>query len=895
MVIAEAFQGGLDTLKGTYNSAMNKMFGMPVPSINPMNKEYPTTLEIGMTAVGVPVFDHRLDTLNLRIPRQYLTLKQIDALFSSSDVAQTILRVLEDEIFRNGFDIKELFQYKCEDCGKEFDEDMFTCDECKGRIKTPNWVERKKLTKWLPGREVDNNVNRFKQNLRQVLKQAERDLNKYDNSYIFLQKGYVFGNKDGLLKAAPVKEIYRASPYWMRKIYSSHGLSRDNSGQWAYACVNHRYELQWKKLEGTYFCPTCNREMFKVEYGAKEHMTEDREAYYVSGEIYHMIKYEPGPGYGVSRMFVLWVKLLTLYQMDRYIWKMFSLQRSPRGLLFLRGKKEEIQASWLWMRNMARENPNMIYPVAVNPAANDKSKNIAQYVDLAIDFGLMQFIETRTEFRTTIGMVYGVEPVFQGDLSTSGGLNNEGLQVTVTNRAMAEGQNVWNEFFLWFSYQLGVYDLSIVLNPSEEKDKKAQIEREGLRMDNAHKVQGLGFDIDIKETDDGIDFKVGEKDESLRRGAMGGIPGMMGGGGTPSGMRMSGSPQEAGQSQAYLQGFDGQPEVANKELRKEKKTIAIDLDGVLAEYDGWKGIEHIGKPIPGAKELIERLLKYGDTIIINTTRTSPEDNKGYTSEQLVENVKGWLQENGFPENVEIWSGEGKPGADIYIDDRALKHEPNTPWDESAMNAVFEELMQQDPSLKGVTYNVKKQIKTAPKKSIVAGQEYESDPSEAQIESGVYKKPRARYNGDTVVIENPVGGTRSGTDSNGEDWKIKMKADYGYILGTKGADKEHLDVFIKPKADGTEGPVFVIDQVDTETKEFDEHKIMFGYRDLDDAKAGYLANYEPGWTGLGEITQMTAEEWKEWKSNPTNLKEPVAPKPELHNISEVFFEDAEDQP
>lgn len=34
----------------------------------------------------------------------------------------------------------------------------------------------------------------------------------------------------------------------------------------------------------------------------------------------------------------------------------------------------------------------------------------------------------------------------------------------------------------------------------------------------------------------------------------------------------------------------------------QKKTVAVDLDGVLADYStGWQGIEHIGDPIPGAR------------------------------------------------------------------------------------------------------------------------------------------------------------------------------------------------------------------------------------------------------------------------------------------------------
>ena len=38
-----------------------------------------------------------------------------------------------------------------------------------------------------------------------------------------------------------------------------------------------------------------------------------------------------------------------------------------------------------------------------------------------------------------------------------------------------------------------------------------------------------------------------------------------------------------------------------------EKWTGFDLDGTLAEYDGWKGIEHVGKPIKPMCDLIKKL------------------------------------------------------------------------------------------------------------------------------------------------------------------------------------------------------------------------------------------------------------------------------------------------
>ena len=89
----------------------------------------------------------------------------------------------------------------------------------------------------------------------------------------------------------------------------------------------------------------------------------------------------------------------------------------------------------------------------------------------------------------------------------------------------------------------------------------------------------------------------------------------------------------------------------------------------------------------------------------------------------------------------------------------------------------------------------------------------------------------------------------------------MNNDYGYFRGTKSVDGDQIDVFLSDTP--TEGNVFVVDQVNPETGEFDEHKVMYGFASAEEASAAYLSNYEQGWKGLGAITEVTKEEFKKW--------------------------------
>lgn len=136
-----------------------------------------------------------------------------------------------------------------------------------------------------------------------------------------------------------------------------------------------------------------------------------------------------------------------------------------------------------------------------------------------------------------------------------------------------------------------------------------------------------------------------------------------------------------------------------------------------------------------------------------------------------------------------------------------------------------------------------------------------EPTDAQKEAGNYKKGHLKLQGLDIALENPKGSTRSGTDKDGKAWQSTMAHDYGYIKRTLGADGDHVDVFIGDRPDSE--TVYVVDQVDPKTGKFDEHKVMMGFADEQAAQAGYLANYEEGWKGLGSIKAMPVEAFKRW--------------------------------
>ncbi len=144
-------------------------------------------------------------------------------------------------------------------------------------------------------------------------------------------------------------------------------------------------------------------------------------------------------------------------------------------------------------------------------------------------------------------------------------------------------------------------------------------------------------------------------------------------------------------------------------------------------------------------------------------------------------------------------------------------------------------------------------------------EVDVNPTDKQKEAGNYKKGHVQVGVFDITIEQPKGSVRSGVDANGNKWETTMQNTYGYIRGTEGVDGDHIDVFLSDDIDGWNGRrVFVVDQYN-EDGSFDEHKVMLGFNEADDAEAAYFANYDSDWSNNHKtvVTAVNLEDFEKW--------------------------------
>ncbi len=96
-----------------------------------------------------------------------------------------------------------------------------------------------------------------------------------------------------------------------------------------------------------------------------------------------------------------------------------------------------------------------------------------------------------------------------------------------------------------------------------------------------------------------------------------------------------------------------------------RRTLAVDFDGVLAEYDGWQGRNVLGQPRRDVVNALRALAAEGWKIVVHTTR-HPAD--------IVEHLQAFsIPFDEINRNPAYANTGSKPAATVYWDDRALRY------------------------------------------------------------------------------------------------------------------------------------------------------------------------------------------------------------------------------
>jgi len=147
-----------------------------------------------------------------------------------------------------------------------------------------------------------------------------------------------------------------------------------------------------------------------------------------------------------------------------------------------------------------------------------------------------------------------------------------------------------------------------------------------------------------------------------------------------------------------------------------------------------------------------------------------------------------------------------------------------------------------------------------------------NPTDLQKEAGNYAMGHISVKGMKIAIENPIGSKRYYTEDGEKKYNV-MKNHYGYFNVTKGKDGDAVDVFIGPDIEDFEN-VYCVDQSNNKG-EFDETKVMLGFKSKKDAKKAYFANFSPGWDGFMSITGVSLKVFKKWLYRGRKQRQPFA--------------------
>jgi N12 class adenine-specific DNA methylase len=186
---------------------------------------------------------------------------------------------------------------------------------------------------------------------------------------------------------------------------------------------------------------------------------------------------------------------------------------------------------------------------------------------------------------------------------------------------------------------------------------------------------------------------------------------------------------------------------------------------------------------------------------------------------------------------------------------------------------------EDVPLNTIKEHFKVMFRNSPQTTIEAAEaETNTNPTDGQKKAGNYKKGHVKVAGFNISIEQPRKSVRSGTDANGKKWSVTMNNTYGYMTDNVGVDGDHLDVFLSNDIDSWDQQnVYVVDQYNLDGT-FDEHKVMLGFNDRDDATDAYFSNYDSSWrTGKRKIITSTVpmDIFKKWIESSNRKTKPIA--------------------
>jgi len=418
---------------------------------------------------------------------QGITIPALFAVSRENLILRTVLAKLNQEIFRRGYYWEKKFEVKCTECGEEYKHEVEACTLCEGAVRKCD-VDEVIYPKWLLNQE-----NSMEQSFMNVLQEIEHDLNVVDDAFLILVKEYFVDEETSEIMFYRVKEIIRGDPIFMRIVSDKRGV---RGGRYK-VCPIHRDQVSYPGQDDP--CQVCGSKMEDAHY--VNMAGSGKTQYYLKGEVLHVSKYNPSKLYGKSPVNTMWRQAMTLTAMDNYMYTAYQKRRIPKGIISVTTDNlESMKSFWKAVDEKMERDPHYVPKVGIESATGRGGVNWVKFMDTMEE---MQYISVRDEIRNRIAAYFGVSAVFMIDNGKSGGLNNEGMQILVTNRAVEFGQKVYTEvLFPRMLKQMDVHDWKLTLYPNEEEDEITRLRRDEMEANLAQRMMMLGYKPELMQEGD---------------------------------------------------------------------------------------------------------------------------------------------------------------------------------------------------------------------------------------------------------------------------------------------------------------------------------------------------------------------------------------------------------
>lgn len=365
-----------------------------------------------------------------------------------------------NELYRTRFPVVEpVFERKCIECGIESEERVEACPECDGDVRPPDPEERRRAE------TLTESVNKEGQSLRDLAKACEFDQWFTGVPVIVIRYEYTIDDPGLVLRAVRKKlspvfgDLYQAADDWAlgeaivdrepielvkgdpKRIVPVVDENRRIGGYW-WVCPRHRHDADYDPVRADGFCETCGARLEEVYFAEYGESTQDIEKYYFREEIITFPWAFPRLNGldGLTPMHHVWLKQLIIEFQDSYAAAFYDPEsdRLPNQFMILHTTNPD---AWDEILAQARESAkedeydSPVFTMEYDSVANERPE--VQVVDAMPDELLGQNGELKETLKKDIRQAIGISDVHDSDLAEAGGLNNEGLQLEVTDRQLA--------------------------------------------------------------------------------------------------------------------------------------------------------------------------------------------------------------------------------------------------------------------------------------------------------------------------------------------------------------------------------------------------------------------------------------------------------------------------